>query len=66
MVLSKFLSETLVRVQTEKQILSHPDNALVYTRAVSMAKIMEINFELLQHPPYSPGLVSSDFFYFQT
>jgi len=39
-------------------------NARVHTCAVSMAKIAELKFELLQHPPYSPDLVPSDFFLF--
>ena len=29
-----------------------------------MAKIMELKFELLHHPQYSPDLASSDFFLF--
>ena len=29
-----------------------------------MAKIHELNFELLDHPPYSPDLAPSDFFLF--
>ena len=49
-----------------KKILFHQDNAQVHTCTVSMAKIMELKFELLQHLPYSPDLAPSDFFYFQT
>ena len=29
-----------------------------------MAKIIELKFELLEHPPYSPDLAPSDFFLF--
>ena len=28
-----------------------------------MAKIMDLKFELLKHPPYSPDLATSDFFF---
>lgn len=47
-----------------KKVLFHQDNARVHTSAVSMAKIMELKFELLPHPPYSPDLAPSDFFLF--
>ena len=46
-----------------KKIFVHKDNARAHTCAVSMAKIMELKFKLLQH---SPDLAPSDFFYFQT
>ena len=49
-----------------KKILFEQDNALVHTCAVPMAKIMELKFELSQHPPYSPDYAPNDFFYFQT
>lgn len=29
--------------------------------AVLIAKVMELKFELLQHPPYSPDLAPSDY-----
>ena len=45
-----------------KKILLHQDNARVHTCVVSMDKIMELNFELLQYPPYQPDLALSDFF----
>ena len=43
------------------RILFHHDNARVYACTVSMAKMMELKFELSQHPP---DLASSDFFIF--
>ena len=33
----------------KKKILFHQDNARVHTCAVSMTKVMELKFELLQH-----------------
>ena len=42
----------------------HQDNTLSHTSAVAMAKIHELRFELLDHPPYSPDLAPSDFFLF--
>ena len=48
----------------EKKILFHQDNARVHTCAISTAKFIELKFELLQHPLYSPDLAASDFFLF--
>ncbi|GFV80980.1 mariner Mos1 transposase [Trichonephila clavipes] len=42
----------------------HLDNAPSHTSAVAMAKIHELQFELLDHPPYSPDLAPGDFFLF--
>jgi [histone H3]-lysine36 N-dimethyltransferase SETMAR len=47
-----------------KKILFHQDNARVHTCLRSMAKIEELKFELVDHPPYSPDLAPSDFFLF--
>ena len=48
----------------KKKILFHQDIAPSHTSAVSIAKILELRFELLDHPPYSPDLDPSDFFLF--
>lgn len=48
----------------KKKILFHQDNAPSHTSMVAMAKIHELRFELLDHPPYSPDLAPSDFFLF--
>lgn len=48
----------------KKKILLHQDNAPSHTSVVAMAKIHELGFELLPHPPYSPDLAPSDFFLF--
>ena len=39
-------------------------NVQMHTCALSKAKIMELNFKLLQHPPYTLDLAPSDFFLF--
>ncbi|GFT30614.1 histone-lysine N-methyltransferase SETMAR [Trichonephila clavipes] len=45
----------------KKKILFHQDNAPSHTSKVDMAKIHELRFELLDHPPYSSDLAPSDF-----
>ncbi|XP_076258312.1 uncharacterized protein LOC143195215 [Rhynchophorus ferrugineus] len=45
-------------------MLLHQDNAPCYKSVKTMAKIHELGFELLPHPPYSPDLAPIDHFMF--
>ena len=47
-----------------QKIIFHQDNAAAHTCTVSMAKVHELGFKFLPHPPYSPDLVPSDLFLF--
>lgn len=47
-----------------KKIIFHQDNAPAHTAQKTIAKISELRYELLQHPPYSPDLAPSDFWLF--
>ena len=40
------------------------DNAPVHTAQASVVAAHRLGYELLQHPPYSPDLATSDFFLF--
>ena len=49
-----------------KKVLLHQDNAPAHTSTstvVAIAKLHELGFELLPHPPYFPDLASCDFFF---
>ena len=46
----------------EKRSHLQKKKILFHTSAVAMAKIHELRFELLDHPPYSPDLAPSYFF----
>lgn len=48
----------------KKKVLLHQDNAPSHKSVKTMAKIHELGFELLPHPPYSPDLAPSDYFLF--
>ena len=48
----------------KKKVLFHHDNAPAHTSAVATAKLVELRYELLPHPPYSPDLAPCDFFLF--
>jgi len=47
-----------------KKVIFHHDNAPAHTSTVAMAKLHELRFELLPHPPYSSDLAPCDFFLF--
>ncbi|GFT60749.1 histone-lysine N-methyltransferase SETMAR [Nephila pilipes] len=48
----------------KKKVLLHQDNAPCHKSVKTMAKIHELGFELLPHPPYSPDLAPRDYFLF--
>ena len=48
----------------KKKVRFHQDKARVHTCAVSMAKLYELEYELVPHPLYSLDLASSDYFLF--
>ena len=51
------------RLQMKKKIvLFHQDNAPCHKSLAIMAKLNELSFELLPHPPYSPDLAPSDYY----
>ena len=48
----------------KKKVLFHQDNAPRHKSLATMAKLNEVSFELLPHPPYSPDLAPSDYYLF--
>ena len=52
---------------TKKKMLSTMTiMASAHISAVATIKLIELDYELLPHPPYSPDLTPCDFFCFQT
>ena len=49
------------RGKIRKGILFHIDNARPHAAHKSIAKIHELGYKILLHPPYSPDLAPSDF-----
>ena len=47
-----------------QKVLFHQDNAPSHKSTVTMAKLHELGFELIPHPPYSPDLAPCYFFLF--
>jgi len=48
----------------KKKVLFHHDNAPAHSSSIATAKLVELHYELLPHPPYSPDLAPCDFFLF--
>ena len=44
----------------EEKIIFHQDNAPCHKSMKTMAKLAELGYKLLPHPPYSPDLAPSD------
>ena len=44
-----------------KSMIFHHDNAKPHTSLITCQKLIELNWELKLHPPYSPDLASSDY-----
>ena len=55
MHLKEEISKKMATFEEEK-VLFHQDNALCHKSIASTAKLHELHFELLPHPPYSPDL----------
>ena len=49
------------RGKLSKGVLFLQDNAPAHKSHVAMQKIRDLGFELLEHPPYSPDLVPSNY-----
>ena len=45
----------------KKKVLFHQDKAPCPKSIATMAKLLELHFELLLHPPYSPDLAPSNY-----
>jgi len=48
----------------KNKIIFHQDIAPAHKSALAVGKLRDLHYELLEHPPYSPDLVPSDFYLF--
>ena len=49
-----------------KGMMFHHDNARPHTSLITRQKLIERNWELMPHPPYSPDLAPSDYHLFRS
>jgi histone-lysine N-methyltransferase SETMAR len=45
----------------KKKIIFYQKNAPAHKSVLAIGKLRDLHYELLEHPPYSPDLVPSDF-----
>jgi len=64
------LNESLIQKRpglvNRKGIVFHHDNARPHTSLITRQKLLELGWDLLPHPPYSPDLAPSDFHLFRS
>ena len=48
----------------KKKVLFHQDNAPCHKSLATMAKLNELSFKMLPHPPYSQDLAPGDYYLF--
>ena len=48
----------------KKKIIFRQDNIPAHQSVLAMVKLRDLHYELLEHPPYSPDLAPSDFYFF--
>ncbi|CAH1992572.1 unnamed protein product [Acanthoscelides obtectus] len=61
--LPKVITE-LRKINPERRIILHQDNASTHTSQKTRQYLTEENVDLLDHPPFSPHLSNNDFFTF--
>jgi histone-lysine N-methyltransferase SETMAR len=60
------LKEKRPHLVNRKGVVFHQDNARPHVSKMTQQKIKELNWEILDHPPYSPDLAPSDYHLFRS
>lgn len=64
--LNAAIAEKRPELVNRKGVIFHQDNARPHTSLVTRQKLMELGWELMLHPPYSPDLAPSDYHLFRS
>ena len=59
------LKESDPNWQIENRVVFYHNNARPHTSLVTRQKLLELGWDVLPHPPYSPDLAPSDYFLFR-
>ncbi|CAK9801764.1 Histone-lysine N-methyltransferase SETMAR [Anthophora plagiata] len=49
-----------------KGVVFHQDNARPHTSLVTRQKLLQLEWDTMPHPPYSPDLAPSDYYFFRS
>jgi histone-lysine N-methyltransferase SETMAR len=60
------LKEKRPHLANRKGVVFHQDNARPHVSEMTQQKIKELNWEILDHPSYSPDLAPSDYHLFRS
>ena len=66
MKLDNEIKEKRPELATRKGVIFHQDNARPHTSLVTRKKLLELGWEVMPHPLYSPDLVPSDYDLFRS
>ena len=66
MKLYKEMKEKRPELATRKGFIFHQDNARPHTSLVTRKKLLELSWEVIPHPPYSPHLAPSNYHLFRS
>lgn len=64
--LNNAVEEKRAELTNRKGVVFHHDNARPHTSLVTRQKLLELGWDVLPHPPYSPDLAPSDYFLFRS
>ena len=64
--MDKEIEEKRPELATRKGVIFHQDNARPHTSLVTRKKLLELGWEVMPHPPYSPDLAPSDYHLFRS
>ncbi|KAG6803711.1 Ammar1 transposase [Apis mellifera caucasica] len=64
--LNNAVEEKRPELTNRKGVVFHHDNARPHTFLATRQKLLELGWDVLPHPPYSPDLAPSDYFLFRS
>ena len=65
MKLAEAIKEKRPQLANRRGVVFHHDNARPHTSLMTRQKLLELGWELMLHPPYSPGFAPSAYYLFR-